>query len=151
MLKQIWEARSWQKAASEMQLRSTETRSGLRMITWLPRAIWHGCWRQLPTQHFEMDQRPSFWPSAQNLKAPVAKIIQLFCASLLRHTPRPGVLLRLGKLLNRHCKPHRSKGTPIYRVRCGAKSRCTSSACPTIRSRDDFTCPDSLSQPHDTM
>ena len=105
-------------------------RSGLRMITWLPRAIWHGCWRQLPTQRFEMDQRPSFWPSAQNLKAPGAKIIQLFCASLLRHTLRPAVLLRLRKLLNRHWKPHRSKGTPACRVRCGTKSRCTSSGLP---------------------
>src|SRR5436190_22466503 len=88
-----------------------------------------------------MDQRPSFWPSVQNLKALEAQIRRLFCASSLRHTLRSADLLRLKKLLNKHCKRRRSRGTPPCPVLSGTKSRCTSSGCHIISREDDLGYP----------
>src|ERR1700742_2648896 len=88
-----------------------------------------------------MDQRPSFWPSVQNLKALGAKIMRLSYASLLRHTPRPAALLRPRKLLNRHCEQRRSRGTPPCPALFGTKSRFTTLVYRTIRRRDDLVYP----------
>src|SRR6266498_1737525 len=146
MLTQIWEACFSQKAASGMQLRSTEMRFGLRLRTYPPRVIWRGCWRQLPTRRSEMDQRLSSWPNGQNPRALGAKIAQLFYAPWLQHTLRLAALLMPRKLPNRHCRPQRSRETPLCRALSATKSRFTTLVYRIIRRRDDLTCPKSLSQ-----
>src|SRR5215470_7977920 len=92
---QILEALFLQKAWSEKRLRSTGTPFESRLRMQPQGAIWHGCWRQLPTHRSEMDRRRSFWPNGLNLKALAVRIIPLFCGSLLRHTLRRAALLRL--------------------------------------------------------
>src|SRR5436190_10947113 len=76
-----------------------------------------------------MDQRLSFWLNVQKPKARVAKIMQLFCAFLLRRTLRLGALLRPKKLLNGRCKRQRSRGTTPCRALSGTKSRSTICGC----------------------
>src|SRR4029077_12754201 len=93
-----------------------------------------------------MDQRLSSWPNGQNPRALGAKIMQSFYASWRRHTLKLAALLRRKKLLNRHCKRRRSRGTPPCQALSGTKSRSTSSGCRIIRRRDDLRCANSLLQ-----
>src|SRR5581483_1445566 len=47
MRMQIWGAHFSQRGAFRKQSSITSTHCGLRMTTWLPRAIWHGSWQRL--------------------------------------------------------------------------------------------------------
>src|SRR6266516_8224776 len=79
-----------------------------------------------------MDQRLSCWLNGQNLKAPGARIAQLFYASWLRLMLKLAALLRLKKLLNRRCKRLRSKATPLWPTLSETKSRFTTWVCRII-------------------
>ena len=62
-----------------------------------------------------------------------------------------GRFVEARKLLNRHCKRRRSRGTPPCPVLSGTKSRCTNSVCRTISRGDNLMARTLYREPHNAL